>query len=188
MSSGPLSQNEDPFFAVFRCAGCRSKCKTPPPLVHHCGFCCLSANHYLLADCSFGQMTRCKGSQGGKELLKQYKKQCLLWIRWLHSFLCHFNWKYGLPIIITFCLTLRTYHGIIIVWKSDCPDFCFWVWVLHFKYYWNCWGVFSDLSDWLSHREEKILWQFQNNHLSFKFNYPVCPVFLMPSVILCGIL
>lgn len=55
--SGSFSKNEDPVFILSRLNGCRSECQAPLSLVHNPGISCLSANHHLLAHCSFGQMT-----------------------------------------------------------------------------------------------------------------------------------
>lgn len=54
---GSIPENEDSDVCVLGLDGNGIKCQTSNPHLHNCGNCNLSANHYILVNISFGQVT-----------------------------------------------------------------------------------------------------------------------------------
>lgn len=57
VSAGPISENEDPHFPLLGLHGNRIQCQASPAPLYHRGRRRLSANHYILANLSLGQVT-----------------------------------------------------------------------------------------------------------------------------------
>lgn len=74
--TGSLSENEDPPLALRGLYGNGIKCQTSASSIYHCGIGTLSANHYLLVNLSFGQVTVTCSATSSTSVVDPKKSGC----------------------------------------------------------------------------------------------------------------